>query len=359
MKNRKNRKIETLQKSFRNALVESQFDQRVRDESPHGLDRSVRQFVDDRANRDGRNLIKQSARERVELVVKRLTRAVTHADRHEDPEVKREARRLVRAARCCPFEDLEDKARHFAGVLNKAGHRRKEREKLARRRRFDIGELIVVELNSSDQLQGTSKELGGLCTAHRGRRSLGWRYFDSLKKGESRFYRLEDHRGRAQALMEVDAETDNVSEIQARGGEEFELPSRGFGLRLLKRLGITADNVDAFSEIGAFAVFKNGRPKVPWIPVDDNEYKVWVFPHHIVLKRRSGPWSLFAYNTEPRRSRRRQRQRRRRQRHSWSAVCTHRDALSVGKLMDLMLRCPALYERVRAIHTPSEESDEG
>ncbi len=358
----KTRPISVLLREFRRALAESAFPPAVRRKSADALESRIAKFCREHQDRRG---VQADAGKRVRKVLRGMTLAVGHAETHENSEVRSAAKELVRSVQHLPFEGIEGRLRAFNVLLKAAGHSLKERRKLQSRVRYTIGtekdDLAAVEQTSSDQLQSTGRELE-LCVAHK-RGSYGRPYHDALRQsldgdGGSRFYRLENcSSGEAVALMEVDAETDCVVAVEAAGNADFKLPSKAAGLDILRKLDVTADDVETFSAVGAFAAFLSGEPRPSWIAVGDHAYRCWCFPdrREVVLKRKAGPWSLFEWRTprrrKPVRTRRSNRTRGLVGLNGWHAVSGHVGSLDVGNLLDLILHSPEVCAALRsAVH---------
>ena len=339
-----NRRIDALLEEFERTLAESSFPASVQVASAAGLRRQVRKFRSE--NRDGRG-VEANAGKLAQRLVRRMTLAVQHADGHANSEVRRSAKALVRSAQHVPFEELAAMVGAFYGLLNKTGHRAKEKAKLEARKRYTIGkpedDLAAVELITSDQLASTGRDLG-VCVAYK-RGGPGRGYHVALREGDSYFFRLETARNRtARGLIEVSRDTDQVVETAGIENDDLELPCQRVALDILRNLDATADDIEAFSEVGAFDVFLEGVPKRSWIRVGDGKYKLWCFPERgrVVLKKKQGSWSLFSC---PRRRSGRRRPARRlaaRRRSgtlgNWRAVSSHDGSLEVGDLLDLALR---------------------
>ena len=342
--------ISVLQSEFRQALADSRFPPAVQRRSATSLATRVEVFRSE--HRDSAGRMHREAGRRIRRVIRGMTLAVGHADGHHDASVRREAKALIRAVQHLSFEELESRLSKFNGRLNAAGHSLKERRKLESRARYIVGtaddDLAVVELTSSDQLQSTGRQLEN-CVAHK--RGSGRGYHEALRdaqadNGGSRFYRLETaSTGDANGLMEVDADTDCVLEVS----DDFELPSQAAGLGILRTLGITADDMDPFSQRGALSVFLTGTPPTRWIQVGSDEYRCWVFPEsrRLVLKRKRGTWSMFKWSL-PRPPRRRGTRRTPRQAYRpagfnrWRAVSDHQGSLTIEELVDLLLCSPEI-----------------
>ena len=175
-------------------------------------------------------------------------------------------------------------------------------------------------------------------------------------------------------LIEVDV--DEMHIVAAKGPGNHPLAfSRETALGLLGVLEATADDVEAFSSVGAFGVSLDETPVEADIRHAGCDYSLWCFPDHerIAVRRTElapvavPAWSLFRrLDSEicnaPYRLRRRLLQNRptrvRGERTSrpfedrslgtWDACCQHDGAMSTGELTDLLIRCPEIARKVNA-----------
>ena len=348
--------IEETLRQFERELAGSRFPAGVKRRTPGCLRRSVRVFRELSTNQDGRGL-KRAVKQRICCVVDYLRGAVRHAYEHEDANVRTAAKALVRSSQVLTFDKLDQRASRFVGLLRRAGHRRKELRLLVSRPTIWIGDLEVAELVSVDQLRSAGRELE-LCVAHAN--DTGRVYHDALRSGESKFYRLAREE-RAIGLIEVEVDEMHIAEAQGPDGCALPL-SRSLALDLLRQLETTADDVEAFSRVGALSVFLDGTPKVPAISFAGCTYRVWTFPDakSIAVSKtrgtRSRSWSLFERRDPKVRGGRRRRLGRPRRASSrrgtvprsleprplgtWVDCCYHDDAMCVGEFTDLLIRCP-------------------
>lgn len=210
--------------------------------------------------------VKREASRRVKTALKQLGYAVRRAaDENEDVNIRKEAKKLVRAAPKCEFAQITKKASGFQGKVQASGHRREERKRRENRQEYQTEAFDIIELTSSDQLAEVGRKLE-LCVARRG--GAGRVYHDDLRAGDLRFFEIRDkERGTTTALMAVDPKKQEVMEISGRGNEDFK-PSRKQALGILGELVIEANDVETFASVGAFSVFLDPRVKSGWIPID-------------------------------------------------------------------------------------------
>ena len=187
--------IDSLLRSFKHVLDASDFPDAVKDKAPLGLKRRVGEFLDRRENRGGRR-VKREPMRRARRTLKHVTHAVGHAGLHEDSNIQTRAKALVRSLQHRSFDEIEQQASKFNGVLRKAGQRRNERRRKKARRRCKVAGVTLLGLNSVPQLKTTGKDLA-LCVAHGD--ELGRYHHDRLRSNASEFWRVE-RRGTATGL---------------------------------------------------------------------------------------------------------------------------------------------------------------
>ena len=356
MTQRANSSIGALLQKFNYALEASDFPESVKDGTPPLLKRRIREFRGCPENRGSRR-VKREPMRRVRKTLKHLAHAVRHAHEHGDSNVCTKARELVRSIRCESFEETERRASKFNGLLRKVGHRLKEQQLKNARSRISAGDYEIVELNSVEQLVSEGRKLG-LCVGHKDQ--LGREYHRRLRREESEFWSIR-RRAKAKGLVEIDKETRCVVEVAGRRNGTLKL-KRKVACGVLRELDATADSEDTFSRVGAFGAILDSRPKdTAPIEFDGYEYRVWLEPlsKQVVIEERwsakadddrkgSRRWSLFERYEPVLHPRRRRRGRRLAPRSpEWREGCSHPGAMAIGEFTHLLLRCPAIAERIR------------
>ena len=354
--------IDSLLRSFKHVLDASDFPDAVKDNAPLGLKRRVGEFLDRRENRGGRR-VKREPMRRARKTLKHVTHAVGHAGLHEDSNIQTRAKALVRSLQHRSFDEIEQQASKFNGLLRKAGQRRNERRRKKARRRYKVAGVTILGLNSVPQLKTTGKNLA-LCVAHGD--ELGRDHHDRLRSNASEFWRVE-RRGTATGLIEIDCESRRVVEAAGRGNRMLKL-KRKEARGILRILNATADDIDTFSRVGAFCTILDSRPKdVTPIAFDGREFRIWPDrdSRQVVIEMRRPAsadgsrkalrrWSLFRREEPEHRRRlriRRGRRMRRLESHfpEWCEGCCHPGAISTGEFTDLVLRSPEIAGRVREV----------
>lgn len=375
---------QTLVRRFQRVLAGSALPEQVKNHSGRALPRQLDAHWRLPCNRDGRG-VRRDVAKKARTAIRQLIRAVGHANNHDDGNVRREARELLRSVQHVDFEEIQVLTSRFVGILNKAGHRREERKRQEKARRLAVADgYRLIEL-TVETLRSTGGELGGLCVAHNNWEGRG--YHRALKDGSSEFWRLEKH-GRVIGLIELDVESRKVADIRGKHNDAPKLERR-VALALLQALDATGDDVETFAQAGAFRVFLDGTPQPDAEAVHDNRtYEVWCFrkrrtiivscrkpPRHtaerpIRGRRRPGRrrplpgrsralprarsetiWTVFEpeedfvdLDDEPAPSAARSEPE---SLADWSRSSWHRGAMTVGELFDLCLRCPDVGVAIR------------
>ena len=356
-----NRSMDDCRRRFFDALKESDFPDEVVKAVEESWARTIEAFLGKSENRGptGRRAKKEPVSRA--KTIKHLKNAVRHAG-HDDPTIRKEAKALIRSAQHLPFEKLEKSASRFHGRVMRAGRNREERKRRERRRRFPLREDEWVEVNSSRQLESVGRELGNCCAHKRG---LGQEYHEDLKNESAEFWVYRKN-GTAIWLLQIDRETRTVSECEGRKAESPKL-KRKKALELLRKLKVTADDCDSFSAIGAYSIFVTGSPEGRTFPFDGREVQVWCSPgeRDRVVIRIGDEHNLF--ERKPRRAVPRRRASlaerraapcRRASLAEWSPVSWHDGAMTEGQFIDLLLYCPEVAERIRAMFPRDWGSDE-
>lgn len=324
-------------------------------------------------NRDGRG-VKHAVNEQIAKTFTQLRYALRHIQTHADGNIRREARTLVRSLQSDAFEEVSRRASRYIGAVNRAGHQRKERARLNNRAITLVDDLLVTQLNSSDQLSAVGRQFRNCVASKR-----GWGH-EYLRSGETEFYLIE-RTGEPIALMEVHAESREISQIAGPENDDVRLTRRQ-ALGICRALDVSGDDEPTFTQVGAYRMFRDGDPfHTGWLAAGERKCKLYtvttthgsraqrelVVRWHpaTTLDEDTSTWSRFTRtvargpsvtgfggtNPEPLRAppRRRPRRRRRGYQGEWSAMDCHEQAMSEGELLELTLRAPAVYAALRKI----------
>ena len=333
---------------FKDALAKATwFPDEVRQLAPAALGDRLEQHFAAPSNRDARG-VRSAAKQDAKRTVAHLVRAIRLAREHPDPNVRAHARKLVRSVQPLGFSELVVRASRFIGHLNKVGRSTKERERRARRKTIQIDDCWrLTELNSGDQLQEAGRVLG-LCTAKRDDFSRA--YFEELRDGRTSFYRLDGDSGPA-GLLSMDVDSRCIQEASGQDNGELAI-DRAAALKVLRKLNASANDVEAFSKVGAFSEFCARVPRTDPIKHRERQHWVWCFTsgrlQTVIVGQRSGgratQWSRFERRCGGRR--RRSGRARRTRRGGWVERCHHDGAMELGLFMELLIDCPRVYAAI-------------
>ena len=330
------------------ALGRSSAPDKLKERLPRDLERAVRTFRALPKNR-GRRGVTWTAGRLIRRTLRRIELAIGHGDKHPDGNVRREAWRFVRACQSLSFDRIVQRSSEFSGQLSKAGRRRREKalRETAWRCRLG-GSWELVQATTVAWLRSVGRSLD-LCVARCD--ETGRHYHAKLREGGATFHTLQRD-GVPQCLIEVDSATNEVNAAEGSGGRSVPL-SRKRALSILRALGATADNVSAFANVGAFSPYLDAAKSVRlWSTIGHHRYMVDAFPSVAALVVRETPrlpswrartklerWSLF--KPEPTDGTQKL--------AAWQEVSGSTNCLSVGELLDLLLRDRELAEAARRL----------
>lgn len=284
------------------------------------IGRLVDQHFYDSARRDGRGRRAQDLR-RVEKLLRHLNHAIGWRDRRDlDPNVRQEARALVRTA-CHAHESLEKlmkRASALRGRVNRSGKVRNARKPVdgCLPLREGLPQRFAVErLHTVERLAKAGRRLGNCATDN------GYGLHDRLRQRESDFY-LVQRGDEAVAMFEVELETAEINEFLGRQNEAVDLPCSVL-LALLARLQLNGDHVEACLQRGAASIFATGSADVRQPDWRRGNVVVWCATRRLLVKegRKRERWSSFEWDGE-----------------DWMAS----NASRRSRLDDLMTRYPSL-----------------
>ena len=333
------------------ALKASSFPDQVKEEVLSALVRAVGEFRTRPENRDRR--IKKGPLDFIVKTLGRVVLAVVDSDEHLDGNVRRDARKSVRACRHLPLEEIAETLSRLRGQKNASGHRRKNEaiRKRARRHRIDEN-TELVQICTSDDLASVGRK-NDLCVGHP-RSPDGKPYHDALRAGKSEFSELERNR-KFLAHIEVDSGSREVLEISGPGNRPVWF-SRSVGLGVLSALDATADRVPEFARVGAFSPYLSEEKPVAVakLVVKECQYSFDAFPGQqmlVVVEARKGKRGLILGRTLFRR----ETNVRRSPLARWCRASARRNALSEGQLLEIMFRCPELADVVHGVWPTSSK----
>lgn len=280
------------------ALDKSSLPEQMRERVPPALEKVVEDFRLQPENRNGAGVTREAGKRTV-VVLARMGHAIRHAEEHEDAEIRRQARRLLRTAQSETFERIEARAKEFVGLLRECGHRRNERLHREQAHRFGLDDgTELAEVPTLDSLRSVGRKLGN-CVANRDWDARD--YHHRLADGVSKFFTLSKE-GEIPCLIEVNVDDNTIEEVST----EF-APTRKQALHILEALGATADKESAFADVGAFSPYLSGGTPDARRRVETNgrRYRIDAFTDQgLVVVRESSlksgrvrSWSLFKRET--------------------------------------------------------------
>ena len=108
-------------------------------------------------------------------------------------------------------------------------------------------------------------------------------YLKQAESGESRLWLLL--KGEEPfALLKIDVKENEevVGQFSAHDNDDPEI-SFELAMKILRELGVTADNETSFARVGAFGRFKGGRPEVEPVRVGEQEMWIWLYEDELIV----------------------------------------------------------------------------
>lgn len=260
------------------------------------LRRKMEEFLQEPKNRDGRG-VKTQVKQTSTTTLKHLVRAQKSSESDADPQVRNLARRLVTSSFHVDFESLIELARTFCGQANKHTQTiRESQRRIQMREVIPVGERHTLEkITTSKFLQSVGSQLHN-CLRHP--RGFGSSFHRDLRSGTSEFWLLSKHEAPL-CVIEIDSSNRTIAQCEGRDGSTPEL-SRSLALNICEKLGVSGDETEAFTQVGAFQIFlkANRNHKPLQLKVENRLLQIWVSESELVIKDRDTNsekerWSRF------------------------------------------------------------------
>ena len=219
----------------------------------------IQQYENQPQNRDGRG-VRNSLRRRERTTIKHIGSALRLRQRHPDPQIQHEAKKLLRSIPHNNFSLISKRASMFMGRVRKVSWRLNEQRRQAKGRVIVVSKSItLIEVRSLSLLLKVGKQLG-VCVKNP---KIARSYFDDVLDGTEELWvvKLE---GEVTGLMQVSLgrrrrrtinETQRTVE-QCNGSHNDPLKlSRTVALKILKSLHINEVNAETFTQVGAHPIF--------------------------------------------------------------------------------------------------------
>ena len=288
--------MRSLIKQFARSVMQNP---RARRQLERRLLKLIDRYFADPGRRDGRGRKSRFLR-KVERALRQLQHATAWQCRQDlDPNVRQEAKALVRTA-ChgqVPFEALMTRASALRGRVNRAGHVRKARQPIEGCDPLQAElpqRFSVTRLHTAERLASAGRRLGNCA------KNNGHGLHDRLRRRESDFYLvLRDND--PVAMFEADLETSKITEfLGKRNDDEVELPRRVL-IELLRRLELNGDEVEACLQQGAASIFATGSGDMRDPDWRRENLKVWCGVRRLVVwergkRGRPDQWSSFEWD---------------------------------------------------------------
>lgn len=216
--------------------------------------------------------------------VKHLRCTVSHL-KHQDGNVRRDARRLLRSITHpqVSFKEISRHASRLAGLVQKAGRRRADERREAAARSINVGHrYLLEEITSKRKLRSTGRSLGN-CLGDPPPLHMYW---SQIKEGDIEIWRVlqrtKDDDWKLRGLVETWTWGRTIGQCQGPKGKPLKL-KRKVAKHILRALNASGDDAKSFVRVGAFTAFLGDRPKVEPLEVGDRLVSMWRYPDQIIL----------------------------------------------------------------------------
>lgn len=231
--------------------------------------RKCRAWIKLKKNQDKRGT-KAAAAKKAYYACVRFNSALNYQEGHDDSSVRRAAKQVVTGVLHQNFQEIQERLAQLHGQATKAGRRTADRRREAGERTLEIDDRYdLKQLCSVRSLRRVGQALDN-CVA---RTRFARRYVQDVEKGRAEMWVLRD-RERPVCLINVHPSTRTIGEFEAEGGSTPKL-KHTVARAILKRLDVDGDEEEAFVRVGAFQTFRDGRPDVTPLLINDRPYWVW------------------------------------------------------------------------------------
>ena len=240
----------------------------------------------------------------VRKALRHLKSAARRATIVGTPEARAAKKLLKSAHHVRDFEALADRARGYAGVVQRLGKQRARQTAVCESTSVCLGEAGRFGEIHLERVVSVAdfESIGGhlhLCVAHNDR--FGREYHRRLRENAAEFWQLRTRT--PLALLEV-ARGDGdkpgqIVEYDTMSESALRLPMSML-LRVANELDASGDEIHEFNRIGAFWSLREQPTPTATVRVDQALYRVWRFPDELIIEgrresrhgRRIG-WSRF------------------------------------------------------------------
>jgi len=295
------------------------------------LEKNFARFIVLEENRDGRGL-KSSVKKNIDRTYKHFLTAINVGLNHQDPHIRREAKKLLKEPHHIDSHKLIERASRFCGLLKKHSRLFKERAKSKTTRKIQLTEVIeLLEVKDATTLQSIGRKLSN-CVKER---DSARRYIEQVDDKEIELWEVRSL-GNTIGLIQVDISEHNVREINEFNGVEneplFLNPDDLF--EIIHKLNINETDHTAFLKSGSLPIFRDLeiRNLVPEpVMIGSNCFYIWRTQDALAVAskpegvdylnpdtRTRFAWSYFTRSSPQPRRRRIRGPHPRRVRHNWT-----------------------------------------
>ena len=258
---------------------------------------------------------------------------------HEDVIVKHKARKLLSSCRHS-FDKTSRNAAHFSKALAEARERCAELQGSPKVIPLGSG-FQLEEVLSIKRLMAIGKALE-ICVA---KRETAQEYMNVVEAGKSKLWLLLKEE-EPYALLGIKVDENEVEEFSARNNDDPEITYE-LGMELLDKLGVSADYMASFIRVGAFEKFKNGRPEVDPVCVDNREMWIWLYEDELIVGMEDHPdGKLYWSHYELSRADDKPWYDGSMNRLEWDEHCSNH--LSLGMFLEIIRRNPQVLEKLNS-----------
>ena len=340
----------------------------ARADLPERLERAITEHCERPDNRDGRGVRSGTVAE-IRKALRHLKSAARRATIVGTAEARAAKKLLKSAHHARDFETLADRARGYAGLMQRLGKQRARQTAVCERTSVCLGEvgtsgdIHLERVVSVADLESIGDHLH-LCVAHNDR--IGREYHRRLRENATEFWQMRTRT--PLALLEVargdGEEPAQIVEYGTMSESAPRLP-RSMLLRVVRELHASGDEIHQFKRVGAFWTLRERQPPTATVQVGQALYRVWRFPDELIIQgrkesrhgRRVG-WSRFerdavsSWHSRARGGRKRARGELASTNDgpgmtagswAWSSKCSGRRALCNQQLQALMLASREIY----------------
>lgn len=265
-----------------NLLLNELEDHGMGKQATRKLQKKIEEFHQVPKNQNGRG-VKPRVKKTSIATLKHLVRAQKSCELGTDPQIRTMARKLVTSSYHVDFNTLIDLARTFCGKANKHSESvRERRNRELRKKVIPVSRDHTLEkITTSKFLQSVGLKLHNCLSYPRGQ---GRDEHNQLRSGDAEYWLLSS---RDKPICVIEIETSRRT-IRQCGGESNSVPElpRALALNICEKLGVSGDDDEAFTRVGAFNIFQD-TSKVPEpveIQIENRILQMWVQETELVIK---------------------------------------------------------------------------